>query len=750
MRTEQDTRKKRTEKKRTKSDEHTLFRNRARLYQTAQLQRSSYTIIYYESHSMALLQIFWGCGHTSSDKTKRALDTEGGDTRQPVLVSTSDSRLTFNTHPSLLKKSESSDGSQRTYLRLPQVKVREAERLAKHQPQVAGRRADKSASTPSHLPYHRRPIVSFPGEIWPDIGRDTKVHGGRAVKLLASHLGEPGSIPSRFSPDFGKWESCRTMLLVGGFSWVMSRFLRPFIPFRHCFILASLHPHRLSRPPCYEPSKSLHSQHQQTTLHMLSIYAILSRVRHLCRNTRETFTRKKLASLHAAKPPLSARPFDSTTVGQRTLRGRRASKEDPPPPSSLIRGNLRPAAATDHFYCALFKRKGHRTSERQLLRRHVCCYVKMATGARSKLQDIRDPLLDVHDCQHRDIVTTSDKFRILRSPNLQTSNTSSQNTREYTREKRQLFWRTPTAHAGKMASLASKICANPFANQSMVTRRSSTSREFLVARSSRSGARTVSGASRSQSENGYTNIQLTATPFHPSPSKEATRAEDGQRGTAARGISGTASVAAAAAALSAPQMAGCLQLPRKAARERSRHCPLEQWARLKHGCTHPQASSGTAPASSRAPARMSSCSRLPLRSTDAGGHASPGATLPAGEVSYQMLVGQRRSDMPLIGDAILPMCAAGVRGISDCFSSVFVDGLCHGQDCLQALEIGDRSSCLEPLGRLLTARSSEPMRVIEVNMEQRRNEEAGETGDRREDPPTNGIVRQRFPFAKIR
>ncbi|KAJ8888697.1 hypothetical protein PR048_008189 [Dryococelus australis] len=35
------------------------------------------------------------------------------------------------------------------------------------------------------------------------------------------------------------------------------------------------------------------------------------------------------------------------------------------------------------------------------------------------------------------------------------------------------------------------------------------------------------------------------------------------------------------------------------------------------------------------------------------------------------------------------------------------------------------------------------MRVIEVSMEQRRNEKAGETGDLRENPPTNGIVRMR-------
>ncbi|KAJ8894438.1 hypothetical protein PR048_007092 [Dryococelus australis] len=33
------------------------------------------------------------------------------------------------------------------------------------------------------------------------------------------------------------------------------------------------------------------------------------------------------------------------------------------------------------------------------------------------------------------------------------------------------------------------------------------------------------------------------------------------------------------------------------------------------------------------------------------------------------------------------------------------------------------------------------MGVIKMSMEQRRNERAGETGDPRENPPTNGIVR---------
>ncbi|KAJ8893904.1 hypothetical protein PR048_006505 [Dryococelus australis] len=47
---------------------------------------------------------------------------------------------------------------------------------------------------------------------------------------------------------------------------------------------------------------------------------------------------------------------------------------------------------------------------------------------------------------------------------------------------------------------------------------------------------------------------------------------------------------------------------------------------------------------------------------------------------------------------------------------------------------------VEIFGRLSTSRSLEPMRVIEVSMEQRWNEGAEETGDPRENPLTNGIV----------
>ncbi|KAJ8877942.1 hypothetical protein PR048_022402, partial [Dryococelus australis] len=58
-------------------------------------------------------------------------------------------------------------------------------------------------------------------------------------------------------PDFRKRESCRTIPLVGGFS--RGSPVSPALSFRRCSVLTSLHPHRLSRPRCYEPPESLHS-----------------------------------------------------------------------------------------------------------------------------------------------------------------------------------------------------------------------------------------------------------------------------------------------------------------------------------------------------------------------------------------------------------------------------------------------------------------------------------------------------------
>ncbi|KAJ8871529.1 hypothetical protein PR048_027851 [Dryococelus australis] len=48
----------------------------------------------------------------------------------------------------------------------------------------------------------------------------------------------------------------------------------------------------------------------------------------------------------------------------------------------------------------------------------------------------------------------------------------------------------------------------------------------------------------------------------------------------------------------------------------------------------------------------------------------------------------------------------------------------------------------------LFIRRTNPMRVIEVNLEWRRNEMAGETGDPSENPPTNGIVRHHYHLRK--
>ncbi|KAJ8883375.1 hypothetical protein PR048_015218 [Dryococelus australis] len=66
--------------------------------------------------------------------------------------------------------------------------------------------------------------------------------GGVVVRLLASHLGEPGSIHGG---------SCRTIPLVGGFSQGSPVFPAP--SFRRCSMPTSLRPYRLSRPQSENP-----------------------------------------------------------------------------------------------------------------------------------------------------------------------------------------------------------------------------------------------------------------------------------------------------------------------------------------------------------------------------------------------------------------------------------------------------------------------------------------------------------------
>ncbi|KAJ8896130.1 hypothetical protein PR048_001473 [Dryococelus australis] len=60
----------------------------------------------------------------------------------------------------------------------------------------------------------------------------------RLVSLLASHQGDPGSIPDRATPYFLTWESCQTMSLVGVFS--RGSPVSPAPPLRRCSILTSI------------------------------------------------------------------------------------------------------------------------------------------------------------------------------------------------------------------------------------------------------------------------------------------------------------------------------------------------------------------------------------------------------------------------------------------------------------------------------------------------------------------------------
>ncbi|KAJ8895735.1 hypothetical protein PR048_001073 [Dryococelus australis] len=62
--------------------------------------------------------------------------------------------------------------------------------------------------------------------------------GGRVVSLLASHQGDPGSIPSRVTPDSRMWELCRTMPLVGRSS--LESPASPALSFWHRSILTSI------------------------------------------------------------------------------------------------------------------------------------------------------------------------------------------------------------------------------------------------------------------------------------------------------------------------------------------------------------------------------------------------------------------------------------------------------------------------------------------------------------------------------
>ncbi|KAJ8878011.1 hypothetical protein PR048_022474 [Dryococelus australis] len=79
--------------------------------------------------------------------------------------------------------------------------------------------------------------------------------------------------------------------------------------------------------------------------------------------------------------------------------------------------------------------------------------------------------------------------------------------------------------------------------------------------------------------------------------------------------------------------------------------------------------------------------------------------------------------MPLVTHLVHEVAAKVLRQTSDVMLALLVYGEQHRE--------------INRFGLLLTSRSREPMRVIEMSMEQRRNERTGETGEPRENPQTN-------------
>ncbi|KAJ8890038.1 hypothetical protein PR048_009544 [Dryococelus australis] len=94
------------------------------------------------------------------------------------------------------------------------------------------------------------------------------------------------------------------------------------------------------------------------------------------------------------------------------------------------------------------------------------------------------------------------------------------------------------------------------------------------------------------------------------------------------------------------------------------------------------------------------------------------------------------------------LCACAARTHVNCARLSLA--IVYSRSCFTRLMVRQPVGYLQPPPRVCRAfkfrltgarrHSEEPMRVIEINMEQRRNEGAGETGDPSENPLTNGIV----------
>ncbi|KAJ8868993.1 hypothetical protein PR048_030539 [Dryococelus australis] len=111
-----------------------------------------------------------------------------------------------------------------------------------------GERCRRPAASSGTIPTCENPELTLPGDVpglsWWEASRLT-TQSPPPQEIIAfnvpRHQGEPRLIPGRFTPGFRKWESCRTIPLVGGFS--RGSPISPALSFRRCFIVTSLHPH---------------------------------------------------------------------------------------------------------------------------------------------------------------------------------------------------------------------------------------------------------------------------------------------------------------------------------------------------------------------------------------------------------------------------------------------------------------------------------------------------------------------------
>ncbi|KAJ8874428.1 hypothetical protein PR048_025277 [Dryococelus australis] len=138
------------------------------------------------------------------------------------------------------------------------------------------------------------------------------------VNLLASHQSDSGSIAGRVTPDFCKWESCRTMPLFGGFSM---RFpVSPTLSFRRFSILTQ------SPPSALKTSMLRATQRFQIIQHTLRVSRKPAVSADICSQRRTSLkewdvpARLRSRSEGAIRATLTRTPSSSSLLGARHAR----------------------------------------------------------------------------------------------------------------------------------------------------------------------------------------------------------------------------------------------------------------------------------------------------------------------------------------------------------------------------------------------------------------------------------------------